>query len=136
MALLKEIKLTNGTTLNYHRIYSVSYNMIEKSALVTIYSYIDKKYRDREKELISIKEQADSLFNLLNNDTSNLPDFTREVYNMKFMKLIDILQSNHVTSYYIQMNEVKIWDILEFNNINYIYKRLSCLELYSDAKEV
>ncbi len=59
MALRKELKSDKGITATYHRIGSVvkNHNKIE----VTVKSYADETYRDKEKKLIELSEQKDAL---------------------------------------------------------------------------
>lgn len=48
MALKKTIILNNGIPLNYHRISEIN-NIVNKNTVLTIYSYVNKKQREREK---------------------------------------------------------------------------------------
>lgn len=63
MALRKELKSDKGITATYHRIGSVvkNHNKIE----VTVKSYADETYRDKEKELLELSEQRDDLIYVL-----------------------------------------------------------------------
>lgn len=51
MALIKEITLNNGITVNYHRIASVN-NITNQSSIIEIQSYTNKTKRLEEKEAL------------------------------------------------------------------------------------
>ena len=122
--------------MTYHRIEKVYYNLLDNTALVTILSYKDKSYRDKEIYMTSVRNQAESIYNLLTSETSTLESYQRESYSTKLIKAVDILKDDIKESYYITKHQVKIWDILDSSNINYIYNKLTELDLYSNAKEV
>ena len=50
MALIKEIELSNGVTVNYHRIVSVN-NITNHSSVIEVASYTSKAKREEEKNL-------------------------------------------------------------------------------------
>lgn len=56
MALIKQIELENGVTINYHRIVSIN-KITNHSTRLEICGYINKAMRD--KELEQIKNQQD-----------------------------------------------------------------------------
>lgn len=51
MALIKQINLTNGITVNYHRIVSVN-NITNHSSVIEIASYTDKSKRAEEQNAV------------------------------------------------------------------------------------
>lgn len=55
MALVKEIVLENGVTVNYHRIVSVN-NITNKQSLIEVASYTNKAKREDEKLKLVNKE--------------------------------------------------------------------------------
>ena len=55
MALIKEIVLDNGITVNYHRVVSVN-NITNISSIIEVGSYISKEKRLEEKAKIEAKE--------------------------------------------------------------------------------
>lgn len=55
MALIKEIVLDNGITVNYHRVVSVN-NITNKASIIEVGSYISKEKRLEEKAKIEAKE--------------------------------------------------------------------------------
>lgn len=55
MALLKEIVLENGVTVNYHRVTSVN-TITNSSSIIEITSYTSKEKRDEEKEKLANRE--------------------------------------------------------------------------------
>lgn len=59
MSLIKQIELQNGACATYHRIKSLikNYSTIE----VTVSSYSDATYRDKEKEFIDLCENRSNL---------------------------------------------------------------------------
>lgn len=55
MAIIKEIQLNNGVTVNYHRVVSVN-NITNKLSLVEVASYTDKTKREEEKLKLANEE--------------------------------------------------------------------------------
>lgn len=51
MAILKEIELPNGITVNYHRVVSVN-NITNHSSIIEIASYTNKAKREEEKSAL------------------------------------------------------------------------------------
>lgn len=51
MALIKEITLDNGITVNYHRITSI-HNVTNQASIIEIQSYTSKEKREEEKYAI------------------------------------------------------------------------------------
>lgn len=60
MALQKEILLKNGTKAKYHRVKSLQ--RMGDTIEVGITCYVDKSYRDKEKELLDIRKNYYSIF--------------------------------------------------------------------------
>lgn len=55
MAIIKEIVLDNGITVNYHRVVSVN-NITKHVSLIEVASYTSKEKREEEKEKLATKE--------------------------------------------------------------------------------
>jgi len=55
MALIKEILLENGITVNYHRVASIN-NITNRSSLIEVASYTSKEKRQEEKLKLANKE--------------------------------------------------------------------------------
>ncbi len=55
MALIKNIILNNGITVNYHRVVSVN-NITNGASIIEVASYTDKSKREEEKEKLSTGE--------------------------------------------------------------------------------
>lgn len=55
MALLKEIELDNGVTVNYHRVVSVN-NITNHASIVEVASYTSKAKREEEKNALENSE--------------------------------------------------------------------------------
>lgn len=62
MALIKEITLENGVTVNYHRVVSVN-NITNKASLIEVASYTDKTKREEEKAKLANKEPMNIFIN-------------------------------------------------------------------------
>jgi hypothetical protein len=58
MALIKEIVLDNGITVNYHRVVSVM-NITNQSSIIEIASYTSKAKREEEKAAILAGTEMD-----------------------------------------------------------------------------
>ena len=52
MAIIKNITLDNGVTVNYHRIVSVN-NITNHASIIEVASYTDKSKREEEKEKLA-----------------------------------------------------------------------------------
>ena len=91
MALGKEIKQGNGTTTNYHRILVISKNKQSKKIDINIASYVDKEYRDLEKEgEITNKEVNNIIYNfgaqldIIDEDLSDVKMYERIEKELEF----------------------------------------------------
>lgn len=62
MALIKEITLDNGITVNYHRIASVN-NVTNQTSIIEIQSYTSKEKRLEEKEKLSFEKPMNVFIN-------------------------------------------------------------------------
>lgn len=55
MALIKEITLENGVSVNYHRVVSVN-NITNHASIIEVASYTNSEKREEEKEKLASKE--------------------------------------------------------------------------------
>ncbi len=76
MALIKEITLDNGITVNYHRIASIN-NVTSQASIIEIQSYTSKSKREEEKDAIK------------NNHPMNIYIHT-EYLNKQYTQTLDI----------------------------------------------
>ncbi len=60
MAITKEIELSNGVILNYHRVVSVN-NITNHASIIEVASYTNKLKRQEEKNAIENNENMDVL---------------------------------------------------------------------------
>lgn len=67
MAILKEIELPSGVTVNYHRVVSVN-NITNHASIIEVASYTSKAKREEEKSAIERGESMDVFI-----DTKNIP---------------------------------------------------------------
>lgn len=67
MALIKEIELSNGATVNYHRVVSVI-NITNHASIIEIASYTSKAKREEEKTALGNGGSMDIFI-----DTKNIP---------------------------------------------------------------
>lgn len=58
MAIIKNITLNNGVSVNYHRIVSVN-NITNHTSIIEVASYTDKSKREEEKTKLEAKEPMD-----------------------------------------------------------------------------
>ncbi len=58
MAILKEIELPSGVTVNYHRVVSVN-NITNHASIIEIASYTSKAKREEEKQALENHEGMD-----------------------------------------------------------------------------
>jgi len=56
MAILKEIELQSGITVNYHRVVSVN-NITNHKSIIEVASYTSKSKREEEKEKLENNEE-------------------------------------------------------------------------------
>ena len=136
MAFLKEKKLKNGVITTYHRIKSVNYNFLEGQTLVEIDSYTSKEYREKEKKIDELDKTINVLYNQyrtsIEKGEKQLADSIREKMN----ELQDVQDDLSSKNFIADTSVITIDSIPEDITISSIYKLLSTLEEYSDAKEV
>lgn len=65
MALIKEIELENGITLNYHRIVSIN-KITNNCNIIEVASYTSKKQREKEKEYYEQAKKSDTFDESMN----------------------------------------------------------------------
>ena len=106
MALNKDIELLNGITTQYHRIMTVRYDVLNDMISVMIQSYIDKSYRDEEKNYIQLQNEANKLLDTI--QSQNLSQEEKEIYNEKIKKISDKLEDKIQPIYCIDVNEVNL----------------------------
>ena len=58
MALIKEIKLGNGVTVNYHRVVSIN-SIVNKETIIEVASYTSKEKREEEKTALNEHKPMD-----------------------------------------------------------------------------
>lgn len=58
MALIKEIELPSGITVNYHRVVSVN-NITNHASIIEVASYTSKAKREEEKQALQNNEGMD-----------------------------------------------------------------------------
>lgn len=69
MALIKEIVLDNGITVNYHRIVSIN-NIINQSSIIEVASYTSKAKREEEQNAL---KNAQSMNVYIDSDYKEIP---------------------------------------------------------------
>lgn len=134
MALNKDIELLNGITTQYHRIMTVRYDVLNDMISVMIQSYIDKSYRDEEKEFAQLQNEANKLLDDI--QSQNLSQEEKEIYNEKIKKISDKLEDKIQPVYCIDVNEVNLRGINDCYSIKSIYQRLMKTQEYSGSQEV
>lgn len=134
MALNKTIELLNGVSTQYHRIMTVRYDVLNDMISVMIQSYIDKSYRDEEKEFAQLQNEANKLLDDI--QSQNLSQEEKEIYNEKIKKISDKLEDKIQPVYCIDVNEVNLRGINDCYSIKSIYQRLMKTQEYSDSQEV
>ena len=134
MALNKKIELLNGITTQYHRIMTVRYDVLNDMISVMIQSYIDKSYRDEEKEFAQLQNEANKLLDDI--QSQNLSQEEKEIYNEKIKKISDKLEDKIQPVYCVDVNEVNLRGISDCYSIKSIYQRLMKTQEYSGSQEV
>lgn len=134
MALNKDIELLNGITTQYHRIMTVRYDILNDMISVMIQSYIDKSYRDEEKEFAQLQNEANKLLDDI--QSQNLSQEEKEIYNEKIKKISDKLEDKIQPVYCIDVNEINLRGINNCYSIKSIYQRLMKTQEYSGSQEV
>ncbi len=134
MALNKNIELLNGITTQYHRIMTVRYDVLNDMISVMIQSYIDKSYRDEEKEFAQLQNEANKLLDDI--QSQNLSQEEKEIYNEKIKKISDKLEDKIQPVYCVDVNEVNLRGINDCYSIKSIYQRLMKTQEYSGSQEV
>lgn len=134
MALNKNIELLNGITTQYHRIMTVRYDVLNDMISVMIQSYIDKSYRDEEKEFAQLQNEANKLLDDI--QSQNLSQEEKEIYNEKIKKISDKLEDKIQPVYCIDVNEINLRGINDCYSIKSIYQRLMKTQEYSGSQEV
>lgn len=134
MALNKDIELLNGITTQYHRIMTVRYDILNDMISVMIQSYIDKSYRDEEKEFTQLQNEANKLLDDI--QSQNLSQEEKEIYNEKIKKISDKLEDKIQPVYCIDVNEINLRGINNCYSIKSIYQRLMKTQEYSGSQEV
>lgn len=134
MALNKDIELLNGITTQYHRIMTVRYDVLNDMISVMIQSYIDKSYRDEEKEFAQLQNEANKLLDDI--QSQNLSQEEKEIYNEKIKKISDKLEDKIQPVYCVDVNEVNLRGINDCYSIKSIYQRLMKTQEYSGSQEV
>lgn len=134
MALNKDIELLNGITTQYHRIMTVRYDVLNDMISVMIQSYIDKSYRDKEKEFTQLQNEANKLLDTI--QSQNLSQEEKEIYNEKIKKISDKLEDKIQPIYCVDVNEINLRGINNCYSIKSIYQRLMKTQEYSGSQEV
>lgn len=97
MALKKDIELSNGIILTYHRIVSVN-NITNQTSIIEVASYINEAQRNKEKEFFENNKQGDINVFINTNYYSREYDKNLNVDNgYKYLKTLnDFIESENV----------------------------------------
>lgn len=137
MALKKEIIFDNGVKINYHRIGDISMDNKNKVLKVSVVSYTDETYRQKEIENETNKNKYEKLLNLIfeenkktveERDTEQVVKWTNEANELvgKFREDINL----SVGSTELEFQNV---DDLSMSNI---YNLIKQMELFKDAEDI
>ena len=134
MALLKEIKSSNGVTGNYHRIGNITKNYNNLS--IEVESYVDDTYREQEKERLNLAEQMDELISRLSVLTGSPHTEESEKEIDKVNDKIERYQKLCETKeFYVFKTVIPLdWDEAENISFETVYQKLvSGDSIFSDA---
>ncbi|MBQ2639155.1 MAG: hypothetical protein IJF92_00095 [Bacilli bacterium] len=137
MALQKEIELTNGVKVNYHRIQRVEYNLVRNQTIVHIESYVNKDIREESKRVPTLRSAVDRLNQqLILASESNNADLVKSLR----IKINDLLVEYNVKvnkRYSANMTHLYIDGLPEKDlSLKGVYELVKTLDTYSKSKEV
>lgn len=121
MALRKELMSDKGIIGNYHRIESVNKNHDDLS--VTIKTYVDESYRQKEKELLEMSKKKNDLISELSVLTVNPEENAQRIseINEEFEKYDNLAQigdfsvfSTQITIPYNLENDISFSEIYKY----------------------
>lgn len=134
MALQKEIIFTNGVNIKYHRIDDISLDNKNKVVNITVVSYTDKTYRDKEIENTNNNDRYEELLNLIMTENTK-PETDRNVEQVKIWSdeansLISKFQEKLDLS--VIKNKFQFKNVTDLSMTN-LYTLLKQEELFKDA---
>lgn len=124
MALRKELMSDKGIIGNYHRIESVNKNHDDLS--VTIKTYVDESYRQKEKELLEMSKKKNDLISELSVLTINPEENAQRIseINEEFEKYDNLAQigdfsvfSTQITISYDSENDISFSEIYKYLSV-------------------
>ena len=137
MALQKEIELTNGVKVNYHRIQRVEYNLVRNQTIVHIESYVNKDIREESKRVPTLRSAVDRLNQqLILASESNNADLVKSLR----IKINDLLVEYNVKvnkRYSVNVTRLYLDGLPEKDlSLKGVYELVKTLDTYSKSKEV
>lgn len=135
MALLKEIKSSNGITGTYHRIGNIAKNYNKLS--VEVESYADATYRQQEKEYLDLAKRMDELILRLSALTgSHITEESSEKINEVNAKIEKYQKLCKMGQFYIFKTTVLLdWDEADSISFETVYQKLASGDsIFSEAK--
>lgn len=146
MALNKAITNFNGIVTSYHMIYNIAYNIDQSYIEVSLKSYVDDSYRQKEKDLAFYAQQRTAVLSEINNIEQQLANEeniineeelinTRNQY-LTELEEITILFNEHNRNFGISIDKVKL-NISKDEplSFSYIYSLLKETERYAGATD-
>lgn len=135
MALLKEIKSSNGITGTYHRIGNITKNYNKLS--VEVESYADATYRQQEKECLDLAGQMGGLISKLSVLTGSVcTDETKKEIDKVNAKIEKYQNLCKMGQFYIFKTTVLLdWDEADSISFETVYQKLASGDsIFSEAK--
>lgn len=92
MALKKDITLSNGILVTYHRVISVT-NVVNQYTLIEVGSYLNEDLRNKEKEWYA--KNPERYFDVFMNTTHHQMEYNKEINvdnAYEYLKTLDIFE--------------------------------------------
>lgn len=136
MSLMKEIKTQNGTRALYHRISALEKN--HNNVEVTVSSYADKSYREREKEILDLTSRRADLITELSILTAKQEHERTEEEKQRIAKIEESMEKMDVSGGYEQFNATYSFAVESQETLSFetLYKKLKTeVEIFADSKD-
>lgn len=133
MALKKKITRDTGITTTYHKIKSIDINEIESKCVVCIEEYLDESFRNKAKDINTIKEKINDLYEKA--EESN----NKETANALIEKANTLMSKNEDSfnlKYFVKEKNIILDYIPEDRTVRGFYNELKKIPEYADSEEV
>jgi hypothetical protein len=137
MALKKEIIFDNGVNVNYHRVDEINVDNKNKKLKVSVISYTDNTYRQKEINNLTNKDRYDELLNLIMQENQKSED----IRDIDQIKQWSDEANNLISEFREDINLSVLKRDFEFNEVNdfsmsNVYTLLKGIDIFKDAEDI